>query len=108
MRSISNVSAYPLTVGNKWELTETVKLTQLMTGVKDSDIQENTLTYEVEQLEELVVTAGTLDCFKVVTRNQAGDIVLTTWVSNETKYRDVKVVESDGTVTEMVSYSFSH
>jgi DUF3108-like len=96
-------SLWPLKVGK--EVTATETKTTISTW--ETNTETKTSTYKVEGKEEITVSAGTFQCFKIVEYDQNGERLSTKWHSDKVK-ADVKTETYEtGESQELASYSVS-
>jgi len=99
-------SPFPLEVGKEFEVIETETSNFTLQGDTDTETTTTIYTYKVESVEEVVVTAGVFECFKVVQYDEQGTALGTEWMSPETKFYSVKKLDHEtGDVRELISYS---
>lgn len=99
---------YPLKIGNTWDVTETLTTTFTFMDETETETEQNIYTYEVEKIEEITVPAGTFSCFKILQYNDSDSLLSTSWVSDKTKYFNVKEIDNEsGDTSELISYSVS-
>ena len=97
---------YPLEVGKQLPRTETETSTFTAMGEKETETETNTYTYTVESIEQVTVPAGTFRTFKVVTYDELGSPVGTSWISDTVKSVAVKEIDHGSEdVIELLSYS---
>jgi hypothetical protein len=59
----------------------------------------------VESIEEITVAAGTFKCFKVVTYDDEGVKLETSWYSDKVKAKVKSILHESGDTRELQSYS---
>jgi hypothetical protein len=101
-------SLWPLKVGKEVTATETKTTTTIYAGQpQPTQTETKTSTYKVEGTEEITVSAGTFQCFKIVEYDQNGEKLSTKWHSDKVK-ADVKTEKYEtGESQELASYSVS-
>ena len=99
---------YPYAVGKETRKIETLNAAVTMMGETEKTTTTSTFTYKIEQIEEIIVPAGTFRCFKIVKYNEQGGVFFIEWNAEETKFYQVKTLDPEtGDVVELVSYSVS-
>jgi hypothetical protein len=97
---------YPLEVGKEVTSTVTETITTKVLGEKETETETNLFTYKVESIEQITVPAGTFRAFKVVTYDELGSAVETSWVSDAVKSYPLKQIDHESEDTfELLSYS---
>jgi hypothetical protein len=98
-------SPFPLEIGKEVETEQTT--TQYMGETQAGEPTVTTIRYKVEGREEITVSAGTFDCWKMTLYDGAGDILQIVWWSDEAR-TIVKSTGGEGTlIMELLSYSVS-
>ncbi len=95
---------WPLKIGNEVEIATTVINTTVMGGTTSQTIEKVT-TSKVEAVEEMTVTAGVFECFKVSEYNSDGVIKRTKWHSDEIKTNAKEMDYETGVSKELISFS---
>ena len=98
-------SLFPLEVGKEVEMEKTT--TQYSDGSQVGDPTVTTEKYRIDSKENVTVTAGTFNCWKIIMYDGAGSVTHTMWYSDQIK-SVVKTTDADGsTMMELQSYSVS-
>lgn len=98
-------SLFPLEAGKEVETEQTT--TQYMGDTQTGEPIVSVQKYEVDNQEDVTVSAGTFSCWKITIYDGAGDILQIVWWSDEAKTM-VKSTDGDGTtIMELLSYSVS-
>ena len=99
---------YPLIVGKELNSTQSTTYNYTSGGTTTTYTYEFTYTGRVEVKEDITVPAGSFTCYKVTMRDPTtGDLVYTTWYSDEVKYY-VKYIDystTPETTFELEAYS---
>lgn len=99
---------FPYEVGKSWEVTESEISTITISGEISTETETSTYTNKVEGTETVTVPAGTFECFKITVFDDAGTLLETSWLSDETKLFDVKTLDNEtGEAKELISFSVS-
>jgi hypothetical protein len=97
------ISPFPLELGKQVETEQTI--TQYFEGTPAGEPVVSTERYLVDSREEITVTAGTFDCWKLIIDDGAGNIIQVVWWSDEVR-GIVKSVDANGIIVmELLSYS---
>jgi hypothetical protein len=106
-RSVTNISyefdkaLWPLEVGKEVAVTYNENTTVYLNDVVIDTYNETISgTMKVEGKEKITVDAGEFDCFKVVMRDDEGNVVSRAWYADQVKGW-VKTVSYEGTITTM-------
>jgi hypothetical protein len=100
---------WPLETGNEWTVSWEESVTTKKGLLLTTDERLLSHTFKVEMIENVTTAAGDFRCYKVVERDEAGNIIKVAWYSDKIK-REVKyVVLGDGVpvVYELASYKVS-
>jgi len=99
------IELFPLEIGKVVEAGLTT--TQKSGGIQVGDAVVTTEKYVVDGKEEVTVTAGTFNCWKIIIYDGAGNVTLIMWYSDTVK-SGIKTVDAQGKVMmELKSYSVS-
>jgi hypothetical protein len=98
-------SPFPLEIGKEVETEQTI--TQYYNDIQSGEPTVTTIKYAVDSREDVTVSAGTFECWKMTLYDGAGDILQVVWWSGEAK-TIIKSAGGEGTVImELLSYSVS-
>jgi hypothetical protein len=77
---------YPLIVGKELKLTEIMTYNMTTKGKTWTYSMNHSLTVNVKAIENVTVSATTVECFRIDMRNQlSGDLVYTAWYTDDAK-----------------------
>ena len=106
------VLPFPLVVGKEYRevVTVTTNFTSNRPSIGSLKTYTTKSTYirKVEGIERITVPAGTFRCFKIVTYDEGGYLLDTSWYSDKAKrnVKNVKTTDKSGDTTgELLSYS---
>jgi hypothetical protein len=100
---------WPLAVGKEWKVSCSENFTSRNGLVVTKGERQWSRTFKVEGNEEVTTAAGVFHCFKVIERDETGNITGTWWYSDKTK-REVKyelMVQGVPVIYELLSYQVS-
>jgi hypothetical protein len=98
-------SIFPLEIGREVETEQTT--TQYMGDTQAGEPTVIAQRYKVNSQEEITVSAGTFDCWKITIYDGAGSVLQVVWWSDEAR-TIVKSTDGVGnTIMELLSYSVS-
>jgi hypothetical protein len=98
-------SPFPLEIGKEVDTEQTV--TQYYDDTQTGEPTVTTIKYEVNSREDVTVSAGTFDCWRMTLYDGSGDILQIIWWSDEAR-TIVKSTDGEGTtIMELLSYSVS-
>ena len=96
---------FPLIVGREATVTQTTTSYVIIdTETYPEDTEESVWTMTVEKIEEVTVTGGTFDCFKVLIYVE-GSLANTMWFSDTAKTQVKYIDHLTGDTMELLSYS---
>ena len=101
-------SPWPLVIGNEWTVSWSESSTSRNGLMVTNGESQSSRTFTVEGKEEVTTAAGDFRCFKVVERDETGNVVGSYWYSDKIK-REVRyeVVGDIPVVYELASYNVS-
>ena len=102
-------SRWPLAAGKEWTVSGSENFTSRNGLVVTKGERQWSRTFKVEGNEEVTTAAGVFHCFKVIERDETGNITGTWWYSDKTK-REVKyelMVQGVPVIYELLSYQVS-
>ncbi len=101
----SDTLMFPLEIGKTWKVIETENAITSVMG--ENLIYDSTFVYinKIENIEEIIVPAGTFDCFKIVSYDEEGQEKMTWWYSDDAK-NDIKEFNHE-TGEDLVLTSYS-
>jgi hypothetical protein len=103
------IAPWPLETGKEWSVSweeDTATKEGLMLTIEEKQFSH---TFEVEGMENITTAAGKFRCFKIVERDEEGNVVGMSWYSDKVK-REVNRVTWVGDVStsyELTSYNVS-
>ena len=96
---------FPLRVGNENAVMETLTSTATIMGETTAETETKSYTRTVEGVEEVIVPAGTFECFKIVERYEDGTTKNTQWYSDAVKWTVHEEDHESGEVARLIRYS---